>query len=552
MARVTSSSDRAKRQARSNAVVRSSQGRPNRQRASTAQTTSSENRPNNGGRRVTTDAGRPSRTLPPRGGTSAGSPKAVAQRLTTKATQKASQDITTLRALADNMRRNQARDARQIPADKSPKVRYVPPGGANAKPQGALPPASGPSRREAAQSRADRAAAGSRGSEVRTGQPGRGGALVSQRGPSVDRRQPRLGADTRGRGVRIGNSSQPWGEQPTRQVQVRDVTGRPQLTGRNQASLPQGRPTRMETAQAKAANAAAGTRGEGVRTGQPAGAANRMYGAGRVNAAVDRALRQGNAGRVAGRAGLAGLALGAIQAGLAATNTGWGANVRRYMQEEQDFKDGIIRRWTGGNSDQRRGNPPAQTGRSGRGGSSQDLPLRGKAGPAVPSRLLRLAQQQGDDRPTPSQPSRSTRSGASGSGSTGSYRPAAPGTPRSSQRTAAAAPSPQSSGSSSSGSGARTWDQFNPDRGTQFTNNPLIRKDDWLMGKLKERANAQNDQTGQAASKVGSKFSTESNSATEGLKIDEKAKAGGDAAAKEYNKLTEEQKKRLRERQQAN
>ena len=69
------------------------------------------------------------------------------------------------------------------------------------------------------------------------------------------------------------------------------------------------------------------------------------------------------------------------------------------------------------------------------------------------------------------------------------------------------------------------------------------------MGKLKEKANSQNDQAGQAASKVGSKFSPESNSVTEGLKIDDKTKAGGDAATKDYNKLTEEQKKRLRERQ---
>jgi hypothetical protein len=81
--------------------------------------------------------------LPPKGGTSAGSPKAGAQRLATAVKQKVQQDVTVTRALADNMRRNNERDARQIKPDPSPKVRYSGSGGPNPKPRN-LPPVTKP------------------------------------------------------------------------------------------------------------------------------------------------------------------------------------------------------------------------------------------------------------------------------------------------------------------------------------------------------------------------------------------------------------------------
>jgi len=481
MAKVTSSRDRSTR-TRTKPVTNSAR-RPSRQRNSNATVTSSEGRSNNGGRRVTTDAGRPSRTLPPRGGTSAGSPKAVGQRVASAVTQRAQQDIMRTVALADNMRRNQARDARQIPADKSPKVRYVPPGGANAKPQGALPPASGPSRREAAQGRADRAAAGSSGSGVRTGQPGRGGALVSQRGPSVDRRQPRLGADTRGKGVRIGNSSQPWGEQPPRQVQVRDVTGQPQLTGRNQQALPQGRPTRMEQAQAKAAQAKAGTRGSGVRTAGGAAAGSVVRGA---------------LGTVGRNVGIGGAMLGAMATA---------DSIRRNLPIDlKNLGNAIYNSTTpsGGTKKRYEGDSPvAQAGNRRVDASNREAwrrqndKAKGTRGPAVPdsltrqeatrsqtesTRQLRLAQQSNNDAPRPTRPSTGS------SGSSGST------TPSRSSRAAVAAPSSQSSGSTKQASGSGSdWKSFNPGRGTSRTNNPLIKKDEWLMGKLNQREQATAD-----------------------------------------------------------
>ena len=36
----------------------------------------------------------------------------------------------------------------------------------------------------------------------------------------------------------------------------------------------------------------------------------------------------------------------------------------------------------------------------------------------------------------------------------------------------------------------REWKDFNPNRGTSKTNNPLIKKDDWLSSKIKQREGA--------------------------------------------------------------
>lgn len=89
------------------------------------------------------------------------------------------------------------------------------------------------------------------------------------------------------------------------------------------------------------------------------------------------------------------------------------------------------------------------------GGSSYQAPSQGSSAPSRP--------QRPQNRP----------SGASSA-------PSATTTPARSQRPAAAAPSSQSGGSSWS-------EKFNPGRGTSYTNNPLLRNDPYLMGKMKER-----------------------------------------------------------------
>lgn len=159
--------------------------------------------------------------LPPAGGSSAGRPKAVAQRTAAAVRQKVQQDVTVTRALADNMRRNQERANRQIPPDKSPKVRRVGPGGANPSPQGQLPP-------------------GQRGGEIRS----RGGALATRSSGGPITRSSSAVTPT--------NSGGPV--QPVRVQDLGNTTAR-QLPG--QRSLTGG------------TGGADTVRGSGVRTGRP-------------------------------------------------------------------------------------------------------------------------------------------------------------------------------------------------------------------------------------------------------------------------------------------
>lgn len=121
-----------------------------------------------------------SRQLPAKGESSANSIKARGQRAATRVQQKVNQDVATVRALADNMKRNQAREARQIKPDPSPKTRYVGPEGANPRGQAALPP-------------------GQRGGEMRQ----RGGAIVRASGGAI-----RL-AERQGQGAATPQSRRP-------------------------------------------------------------------------------------------------------------------------------------------------------------------------------------------------------------------------------------------------------------------------------------------------------------------------------------------------------
>lgn len=103
-------------------------------------------------------------------------------------------------------------------------------------------------------------------------------------------------------------------------VNVRDLgTKQPtRMSGRDQKSLPPRQNAlpastnpRREAAQNKLNEAAKGSNGR-YRVGQPAGAANRMYGANRVNAAVARAEQQAARGRAMARGTVATSVMGAL------------------------------------------------------------------------------------------------------------------------------------------------------------------------------------------------------------------------------------------------
>lgn len=105
----------------------------------------------------------------------------------------------------------------------------------------------------------------------------------------------------------------------------RTNTGSANVSGSSRLALPPGKPggnlaklptpmnPRRQQAQAKADKAAKGTTGPN-RVGQPSGAANRIYGANVVNAAVKRAQQTARFGKLAGAAGKALGAVGAVGA----------------------------------------------------------------------------------------------------------------------------------------------------------------------------------------------------------------------------------------------
>lgn len=99
--------------------------------------------------------------------------------------------------------------------------------------------------------------------------------------------------------ARVTRSGQGGGRGRVTNAAQRTTTGRARVTGKPQLALPPGKKggslvkpksqtSRQAAARVKAAKAAKGTKG-GTRVGQPAGSANRMYGANVVNKAVKRA-----------------------------------------------------------------------------------------------------------------------------------------------------------------------------------------------------------------------------------------------------------------------
>ena len=214
-----------------------------------------------------------SKQLPPKGQTSANSRQARVQRTSTAKAQAANQQRVIARGMEGFVRRGQAMD------------------------------------------KLDKAAKGTQGSGTRTA--GAGGGLARTAKPVSKTR--RLPPSSQGAN-RIGNSSQPWGEQPVRKVNVKDLGPSNALKGgstqpRQLPPAQQGpqAATRRQRAQAKADAAAKGSQGPN-RVGQPAGAANRRYGANVVDAAVKRAQSSTRLGRniSVGRGGAAATALGAL------------------------------------------------------------------------------------------------------------------------------------------------------------------------------------------------------------------------------------------------
>ena len=443
---------------------------------------------------------RQARALPQRGGSSAGSPKAVTQRLGTAVRERARQDTMRTRALADTLVRNAERENRKIPADSSPKVRYAGPDGPNPKPkalpggkQSALP--AGQRGGELAKSGSNRtalppgqrggaAATSSRGAvanrEAPRPRPGgrvvvdesprlpagrRGGDLARTGRSETSSRQPRLPADSRSSGTRIGNSSQPWGERAGR-------TQSPRIT--SSRALPPGRP------------------------GGP------MVSGGAVPRGVTGALRAGAQGiKTGGIAGaLIGSAAGAVLSPLAQrAGNALGKEIRQRLTPQR----------TG-----------TESGRTGRGGTTADLnprPVtrRTPAARPAPERQRPAEAQLEAPRPSGGPPRGGGMGSSSGRGSSTGNRSAS-GTGSSTTPTSPTSQSPTSQAPASNG---------NPGRGTSRTNNPLITKDSWMMDKLRAREQASAD----AAISAG-KASP--------------ARYGVQASPAEYNVSEEEGRRRLK------
>ena len=178
--------------------------------------------------------------LPPKGGTTANKPRAVTQRTATAVRQRVQQDTATLRALLDNMRRNAERNARQIPADPSPSVRRVGPGGANPKPQnrltpGAKPPQLPPGNRGGAITPKGTGAITKPNSPAKPKAlpPGAKGGAVATQGTKP--------AQTQGTGTRGGALDKPKGG-PVRSVAVRDLGNTKALSPAKPAAKPPAKP----------------------------------------------------------------------------------------------------------------------------------------------------------------------------------------------------------------------------------------------------------------------------------------------------------------------
>lgn len=390
--------------------------------------------------------------LPTAGGTSAGSLKARAQRTATAVTQRARNDTTILRALGDFMERNAARNARQIPADPQPKVRYVGPDGANPKPQGQLPP-------------------GQQGGSLAT----RGGALAKREGG---------GAATAPRGGALATSSGGSGS-----------LSKTSSGGRSGGSAPRGPRPGGRVVVNEQPRLPANTRGGALAAreggGSLRGAASGGGGGGRSlsSASAPKALPQGGplptvpaptskgsstrggafatrkaGGKLFGRANLATLGAGALAAGIANSGTPYGNKVAAAFDEEEKTTTNAMKYVTDRLST--------------KGPNAQEAGTRGAVKRPVSRGLAdirgtnRQVPKPAATRKAPSAPQLPPRQTGGGGGG-GRVSASSVGRP-SVGRPSAGSPTVSSS-TPSKGPGVREWKDFNPGRGTSRTNNPLMR-----------------------------------------------------------------------------
>ena len=433
--------------------------------------------------------------LPPSGKSSANRPKAVAQRTATAVRQRVNQDVATIRALADNMRRNQARADRQIPADKSPSVRRVGPGGANPKPQGQLPPG-----------------------QQRALPPGRpGGALVTttSRRESAMNRQAAAGKGSSGTGVRTATGSAPKALPPA---------------SNRQPGTTRSEPTRRETAQYRQRLAAEGSRSSTVRTGQPgkpapgstlkavgttaSRAANALASIGTATDAYSQARQRGE---TRGRSAAQGFSAAAGFAGGAAGGARLGSAFGPWGAAAGGIAGGIL----GSQGALRATQGVQEMGKAAsKRGQDPNPPRPGSFGPPTPRTNLystvpgRPVGQQAVVNGKPVawdgynwKPSKSVGQAdvdarraqrtnqSQPAATTQRQRPAA--TELDTPRSASGSPTPTRSGGSTQARSTSTtpaatpgqkWSDFNPNRGTSKSNNPLLdRNDGYLRKKMQER-----------------------------------------------------------------
>lgn len=538
MARVTSSRDRSKGQAKQ--PVTSSARRPVRQRNSNATVTNSERRPSGGTARVTSNADnrRPpsgagrrddtnvgpkktGRSLPSEGGTNAGSPRAQNQRAWTRdagAKAQLSRGVNAGLRMAARMAgvdRQSVAERKQAAAAKGTKGEGVREGrGRPEITRGSNPRSTQSSRIEPVSVRdvTPRRLAlppSQRGGDVA---PNSRGAVANREAPRprpggrvVVDESPRLPAEQKGGALaRTGGQRALPGAGQTGVVNAEFKAQPSPRPG------PRGWPAGVEqwadrrsVAQARTNDAAKGSTGPS-RVGRPGASAAAKVTAG--------GLRAGLAGGAIYAAADAALSPLARRAG-----TALGQELKRRLTPQQ---------------------AGTATGRTGRGGTTADREIArreaakakdkksGTRGPAIPSRLLQQAQQQNDQpQPTP------TRSQVTASRSTGSYQAPRPSTPSLSQRPVAGAPSRQSGPSTAQPTAAQKWSDFNPGRGTSRTNNPLIKNDSWLMGRINQREQASADAAVEAGKASRARYNVK-------------------ASPAEYNVSEEEGLRRLRAKQE--
>jgi hypothetical protein len=339
-------------------------------------------------------------------------------------------------------------------------------------------------------------------------------------------------------GAKVTNSAQ------------RTSTGTAKVTGSPRKALPPGKPggalattpktqsQRQAAATQKLNNASQGSTG-GNRVGQPAGAANRVYGADAVNASVKRAQ---NSVRTRNAAGASGIALSAVTSAPQAAediknirNKGWKEHVKERLAPYDSAMPPGFRTTDKPSSGSNKGTKPGNKRGGGRTtGAAPTQPSKPGAkwqdsmyGGQAKGGKWQDSMFQGQ-RPSPGAPTRTASDGQSRRqdaqrASSGSVTPSSGSSRPSPSRPSQAAPR-TTTGAAKEG---RKWEDFNKGRGTSETNNPLIKNSQWLSSKIKEREEKQSKNVG--PTKDGGEYAA--------------SKKASDVVARRKQKEEEEKKK---------